>query len=157
MHRFLTISAFSLFALRASAICTPPYQVVFACDIEYSSRQVEVCEVPYEVETGSMARYTFNSALWNQPSDIFIETNSAADSTYKHYSAKKFNGVAFEDGGRLYTIYASGSFQTDAMYDGMVEVFDSQEDFNSASLDQQAERWECADGTLRGNFSFFAP
>ena len=158
MHKFIAAAGLSLLAFPVLAICEPPKQVVFACDIVESERQVEVCGVPSETSADSMSEIIFLSALRNQQPDIYFKTHGAADSTFALFQTYSFAGVAYEDGGRLYTIYASGSFETGALYQGMVEIYDSQEAFNSPDPDQHSVRWECAYGTLQGyNYDFFRP
>ena len=158
MHKFLATAGLSLLASPALAICSPPYQAVFACDIAGSERRVEVCGVPSEADANYMMAITFFSAVGKQPPDVFFKTAEAIESTYKYWETRRFNGVAYGDGGRLYAIYASGSFETGALYQGMVEIFDSQEAFDSPEPDQQTVRWECADGTLHGySYTYFAP
>lgn len=160
MHRFLTASAFLLFALPASAICTPPYQVAFSCDILASERQVEICGIPSDTVKDFMTDFTFNSAQRNQISDVFFQADSAYSVSLKHYesgSPNTYFGIGYEDSGRYYTAYATGSYVTGQMYQGFVEVFDSVEAFHSDALDQHAERWECAYGTLQGTYGTFRP
>ena len=160
MRKFLAVAALSVAASPALAICTPPYQPVFACDVYASDRQVEICGVPSETVADAITEITWNSALKSQPSDVFFHIGQAYMSSYKHYEMDTPNayfGIGYEHDGRFYVAYATGSYATGAVYQGFVEIFDSEEAFQSDALDQHAERWDCAYGTEQGNYNYFRP
>lgn len=160
MHKFLASAALSIAAVPALAICTPPYEVVFACDIFTSDRQVEICGVSSETVADSIAEITWNSALKSQPSDIFFHVGHAYMSSYKHYetdTSNEYFGIGYENGGRFYTAYARGSYSTGVIYQGFIEIFDSEEAFQSDDQYQHTERWECTYGTVQGNYNYFRP
>ncbi len=142
------------------AICNPPYQVVFSCDLWQNDRQIELCATQSETNEYSIDKSTFNFAQKNLLSDLFFHSDGAFSASMKHYESgtdNTFFGIGFLDRGRYYTVYATGSYQTGEMYRGFVEVFDSEEAFLGENTGKQSEHWECKERTLQGNYNFFAP
>ena len=144
----------------AMAICNPPYQVVFSCDLWENDRQIEVCAIQSETVEYSIDKSTFNFAQKNRPSDLFFHSDMPGMTSLKHYESdtdNEFFGIGFLEGGRYYTVYATGAYSTGDMYRGFVEVFDSEAAFLDDSTGKQSEHWECRNRTLQGNYNFFAP
>ena len=160
MRKLLISFLLTLFSSPVFAICNPPYQVVFSCDLWENERQIELCATQWETNEYSIKESTFNFAQKNRLSDLFFHRDGAFSASLKHYESdtnNTFFGIGFLEGGRYYTFFATGSYQTGEMNRGFVEVFDSKEAFLDESTGKQSEHWECKNRTLQGNYNFFAP
>jgi len=160
MRKVLISFMVTMFASPVFAICNPPYQVVFSCDLRQNEREVEVCAIQSETVEYSIDKSTFNFAQKNRPSDLFFRSDMPGMTSLKHYESgadDEFFGIGFLSRGSYYTVYATGSYETGEMYRGFVEVFDSEEAFLDDTPGKQSEHWECKNRTLQGNYNFFAP
>jgi hypothetical protein len=140
--------AFALLAEPVLAGCTSPYQTVFACDLHGGSKRVEVCATHEEYYTSKMT-YEFGTPG---------ETPELAFTSVKEYGTAKYEdwGIGLmHQSGAVYTVYAKGSYDDGSIDRGILEVFNSVDDFNARI--PAVFHAECREETIEGDFRFFFP
>jgi hypothetical protein len=151
-HHALLVSkmmlATMLLAQPAFAACISPLQTVFACDLHGRPQRVEVCAVHEDYYTSKMT-YKYGS-IGEEAELSFTSVTEYGTAKYDDWGIGLLN-----TSGAVYTVYAQGSYEDGSIDRGILEVFNSLEDFNARI--PSTFHAECRVETIEGDFRFFFP
>lgn len=143
----LTLGLWFATASQAHAACLSPYQTVFACDIADQNDRVEICAFHDNYRPDGMS-YRFG------PPDAEPEL---AFTTSGYYGSTKYDGFGIglsNDSGYFYTIHARGSYRSGSIIAGLLEVYETYDDFLGGD---ELVQLNCRTETIEGDYRFFAP
>lgn len=140
-----TIMAVLTQPMLAMANCIPPWQTLFACEIEGSEARAEFCQIsePQKHPTQSEGYYTF--AHGPEMAELYFETNEvvASNKDAAHRQVSHFNpAIGFVRGGYVYAFFANG-ISDPGVEPVEIRVYDAVEKFMNDEPGNELERLVC--------------